>query len=104
MAERWTPDSWRNRPAAQMPIYPDGNLIAQVEQRLGTYPPLVVVNEVRRLKSALASVAVGDAFLLQGGDCAESFAEHSAVCGWPAWHEVPVECCRQDWQSVAART
>jgi 3-deoxy-7-phosphoheptulonate synthase len=82
MAERWTPDSWRNRPAAQMPIYPDGNLIAQVEQRLGTYPPLVVVNEVRRLKSALASVAVGDAFLLQGGDCAESFAEHSAENIW----------------------
>jgi len=78
MAERWTLDSWRKKPVAQMPIYQDLKGLAQVERQLRTFPPLVFADEVRNLKEALASVAAGEAFLLQGGDCAESFAEHDA--------------------------
>src|SRR5690349_21811916 len=75
MAERWTPDSWRSKPVKQMPVYADQAKLAAVEQRLSTYPPLVFAGEARRLKQALAQVATGNGFLLQGGDCAESFAE-----------------------------
>ncbi|WP_207476380.1 class II 3-deoxy-7-phosphoheptulonate synthase [Arenibaculum pallidiluteum] len=75
MAERWTPDSWRSRPVRQMPAYEDKAKLADVEARLSGYPPLVFAGEARRLKAALARVAAGEAFLLQGGDCAESFAE-----------------------------
>jgi 3-deoxy-7-phosphoheptulonate synthase len=78
MAERWTPESWRNRPALQMPDYPDLAALAAVEQQLATFPPLVFAGEARNLTKALARVAAGNAFLLQGGDCAESFAEHGA--------------------------
>jgi 3-deoxy-7-phosphoheptulonate synthase len=78
MPERWTPDSWRGKPAAQMPEYPDGRALAEVEAQLASFPPLVFAGEARNLKKALARVAAGDAFLLQGGDCAESFKEHSA--------------------------
>src|SRR6202158_631699 len=78
MSERWTPDSWRTRPAAQLPDYPDAKALAGVEAQLATFPPLVFAAEARTLKKALARVAVGEAFLLQGGDCAESFAEHGA--------------------------
>ena len=78
MSERWTPESWRNKPALQMPEYPDGGALADVEAQLATFPPLVFAGEARNLKKALAKVAAGDAFLLQGGDCAESFAEHGA--------------------------
>src|SRR5687767_722474 len=78
MSERWTPDSWRTRPVLQVPEYPDANALADVEAQLATFPPLVFAGEARNLKKALAKVAAGDAFLLQGGDCAESFAEHSA--------------------------
>ena len=74
-ALRWSPDSWRARKALQMPTYPDHNALAAVEQRLKNYPPLVFAGETRQLKKSLARVAAGDAFLLQGGDCAESFAE-----------------------------
>ena len=75
MVERWAPDSWRAKPAKQMPSYPDAAKVAAVEQRLASYPPLVFAGEARRLKDRLADVALGKAFLLQGGDCAESFAE-----------------------------
>lgn len=75
MAERWTPNTWRSKPVKQMPFYADQAKLAAVEQRLSNYPPLVFAGEARRLKSALADVAGGKAFLLQGGDCAESFAE-----------------------------
>src|SRR5262245_7332606 len=75
MAERWTPEGWRRRVAAQMPEYPDQGRLAEVEKRLSKYPPLVFAGEARSLKAALADVAAGNAFLLQGGDCAESFAE-----------------------------
>jgi len=75
MAERWTPTSWRSNPIKQLPAYADQAKLAAAEQRLSTYPPLVFAGEARRLKSALAQVAAGHGFLLQGGDCAESFAE-----------------------------
>src|ERR1700758_461283 len=78
MSERWTPDSWRTRPVLQMPDYPDAKALADVEAQLATFPPLVFAGEARNLKRALAQVAAGQAFLLQGGDCAESFAEHGA--------------------------
>jgi 3-deoxy-7-phosphoheptulonate synthase len=78
MSERWTPDSWRQKPVLQMPDYPDAKALAEVEAQLSTFPPLVFAGEARNLKKALARVSAGDAFLLQGGDCAESFAEHGA--------------------------
>ncbi|MEO0544651.1 MAG: 3-deoxy-7-phosphoheptulonate synthase class II [Pseudomonadota bacterium] len=78
MAENWTPSSWRNKPIKQVPSYPDADALATVEQRLSSYPPLVFAGEARALKGALADVESGKAFLLQGGDCAESFMEHGA--------------------------
>jgi len=78
MSERWTPDSWRRRPIQQVPDYPDRQALADVEKQLATFPPLVFAGEARSLKKRLARVAAGEAFLLQGGDCAESFAEHGA--------------------------
>ena len=78
MAERWTPDSWRKKPIQQVPDYPDRQALADVEKQLATFPPLVFAGEARSLKRQLARVTKGDAFLLQGGDCAESFAEHGA--------------------------
>src|SRR5437764_3526719 len=78
MSERWTPDSWRAKPVQQVPTYPDTTALESVERQLAGFPPLVFAGEARKLKAALAKVAAGDAFLLQGGDCAESFAEHSA--------------------------
>jgi 3-deoxy-7-phosphoheptulonate synthase len=74
----WTPDSWRSRPLQQVPVYPDSARLAEIENRLRGFPPLVFAGEARKLKRKLARVAEGKAFLLQGGDCAESFAEHSA--------------------------
>jgi 3-deoxy-7-phosphoheptulonate synthase len=78
MKERWSPDSWRKKPVVQVPDYPDQKALEQVEKQLATFPPLVFAGEARALKRSLATVASGDAFLLQGGDCAESFAEHRA--------------------------
>ncbi|MCB1535479.1 MAG: 3-deoxy-7-phosphoheptulonate synthase class II [Rhodoblastus sp.] len=77
-AERWSPESWRSRPVAQVPEYPDPAALADVERQIAGFPPLVFAGEARKLKRALAKVAAGEAFLLQGGDCAESFNEHSA--------------------------
>ena len=76
--EQWTPASWRNRPVQQLPSYPDAGALAAVETRLAGYPPLVFAGEARRLKAALAKAADGHAFVLQGGDCAESFADFDA--------------------------
>lgn len=76
MGPRWSPDSWRSKPIQQVPVYPDAAAVAEVEQQLATFPPLVFAGEARELKAKLARVAQGEAFLLQGGDCAESFAEH----------------------------
>jgi len=78
MSERWTPESWRSKPVVQMPDYPDAKTLADVEAQLAVFPPLVFAGEARNLKRALARVAAGEAFLMQGGDCAESFAEHGA--------------------------
>ena len=78
MSEKWTPATWRTRPIEQVPDYADPAALAAVEARLATYPPLVFAGEARKLKAKLADVARGKAFLLQGGDCAESFAEHGA--------------------------
>lgn len=75
----WTPSSWRSKPARHIPEdYPDLAHLADVEQRLSKFPPLVFAGEARRLKAKLGDVAAGNAFLLQGGDCAESFKEFSA--------------------------
>ncbi|MEZ5832329.1 MAG: 3-deoxy-7-phosphoheptulonate synthase class II [Dongiaceae bacterium] len=78
MSAKWAPDSWRTKPVSQVPDYPDTAKLQSVEERLRTYPPLVFAGEARRLQEALGNVAEGKAFLLQGGDCAESFAEFSA--------------------------
>ena len=72
---RWTPDTWRAFPARQMPEYADPARLRAVEAQLATYPPLVFAGEVRDLRTSLARAAAGRAFVLQGGDCAESFAE-----------------------------
>jgi 3-deoxy-7-phosphoheptulonate synthase len=78
MAPRWSPDSWRAKEIEQVPVYPDQGGLDQVEKQLATFPPLVFAGEARELKAKLACVAKGEAFLLQGGDCAESFLEHRA--------------------------
>jgi 3-deoxy-7-phosphoheptulonate synthase len=75
MANKWSPDSWREKPILQVPEYPDQAKLEEVEQTLSGYPPLVFAGEARALKRQLAKVAEGEAFLLQGGDCAESFQE-----------------------------
>ncbi|VXC72469.1 Phospho-2-dehydro-3-deoxyheptonate aldolase [Oceanicaulis sp. 350] len=74
----WSPESWRSKPGKQLPTYPDMDKLYWVESELAKRPPLVFAGEVRRLKSQLANVSAGQAFLLQGGDCAESFKEFSA--------------------------
>ncbi|MES2725206.1 MAG: 3-deoxy-7-phosphoheptulonate synthase class II [Pseudomonadota bacterium] len=79
MTEHWTPASWRAKPAKHLPTdYPDAAALAGVEQTLRGMPPLVFAGEARRLKTLLGEVADGRAFLLQGGDCAESFKEFHA--------------------------
>ena len=74
----WTPASWRNLHVLQSPSYPDPHALGAVEARLAAYPPLVFAGEARRLQSALALAAAGNAFVLQGGDCAESFGGFTA--------------------------
>jgi len=78
MTTKWSPNSWREKPISQVPAYPDADALAETERQLSTYPPLVFAGEARKLTRQLAAVANGEAFLLQGGDCAESFAEHGA--------------------------
>lgn len=78
MSSTWAPDSWRERPAAQQPTWPDPGALEAVQKQLATLPPLVFAGEARALTAALAEVAKGQAFLLQAGDCAESFDAFSA--------------------------
>ncbi|WP_114967310.1 class II 3-deoxy-7-phosphoheptulonate synthase [Alkalilacustris brevis] len=78
MTQGWSKSDWRAKPRIQMPDYPDAAALAAVEAQLAKYPPLVFAGEVRRLKRQLGAAARGEAFLLQGGDCAESFGEFSA--------------------------
>ena len=75
MAAKWAPNSWRAKNIKQVPVYNDPVALEAAENTLRSYPPLVFAGEARRLKSALAEAAEGRAFLMQGGDCAESFAE-----------------------------
>ncbi len=77
MTMSWAPDSWRAFPIRQIPDYPEPERLANAEAEISGYPPLVFVGEAQRLRTALGRVAAGEAFLLQGGDCAESFAEFS---------------------------
>ncbi|MDG1582328.1 3-deoxy-7-phosphoheptulonate synthase class II [Pseudomonas sp. GOM6] len=79
MMSAWSPESWRSKPIQQQPEYPDAAHLARVEQTLAGYPPLVFAGEARELRRQFAEVTQGRAFLLQGGDCAESFAEFSAA-------------------------
>ena len=74
----WQPNSWRSLPISQVPEYPDAERLQAVEKIISGRPPLVFAGEAQRLRQRLAAVANGEAFLLQGGDCAESFAEFSA--------------------------
>ena len=74
----WKPNSWRNYPVVQMPTYPDESKVNSVEARLSFKPPLVFAGEVQALKKSLALAEKGNAFILQGGDCAESFSQFSA--------------------------
>jgi len=78
MATSWQVDSWRTKPIVQVPDYPDAQALKDVETKLESFPPLVFAGEARNLKKRLGRVAKGEAFLLQGGDCAESFSEHHA--------------------------
>tara|TARA_B100001057_G_scaffold355892_1_gene357928 strand:+ start:106 stop:1452 length:1347 start_codon:yes stop_codon:yes gene_type:complete len=74
----WNLDSWKNHVAKHMPNYEDKNELSNVEKKLASFPPLVFAGEVRSLKNQLKEVYEGNAFLLQGGDCAESFSEFNA--------------------------
>jgi 3-deoxy-7-phosphoheptulonate synthase len=75
MTEKWTPETWRGKPIEQVPDYPDAARLEQAETILRGYPPLVFAGEARRLKAHLARAVEGKTFVMQGGDCAESFAE-----------------------------
>lgn len=74
----WSPESWRTKPILQQPTYNDKALLDSVETKLASYPPLVFAQEIRELRKQLGEVALGKGFLLQGGDCAESFDEFNA--------------------------
>ncbi len=78
MNETWSPDSWRQRTARQLPTYPDAAALAQAERQLAGWPALIFAGEADALRTRLAAVARGEAFLLQGGDCAESFDDLGA--------------------------
>lgn len=75
----WTPSSWRTFPIKQQPTYPNQERLKEVEEKLSSYPPLIFAGEARTLKENLAKVGRGEAFLLQGGDCAESFSDFNST-------------------------
>ena len=74
-SEGWSPASWRAKPALQIPVYPDEAALAEAQDELRALPPLVTSREILSLKQQLAEAQEGKRFLLQGGDCAETFAE-----------------------------
>jgi len=78
MARSWTPSSWQSCDAEQQPQWPDASARERALAQIAGYPPLVFAGEARSLQASLAQVAAGNAFLLQAGDCAESFEEFSA--------------------------
>lgn len=79
MNNNWTPSSWQSFPAVQQPQWPDNGALDNALKQISAFPPLVFAGEARSLQAALGQVASGNAFLLQAGDCAESFEEFSAV-------------------------
>ena len=79
VAKAWSPSSWQGFPAQQQPEWPDQADLERALKQISSYPPLVFAGEARSLQNSLAQVAAGNAFLLQAGDCAESFEEFSAV-------------------------
>ncbi|TRZ70845.1 MAG: 3-deoxy-7-phosphoheptulonate synthase class II [Actinobacteria bacterium] len=79
MTRNWTPSSWQSMPAVQQPQWPDSGDLERALKQISTFPPLVFAGEARSLQAALGQVASGNAFLLQAGDCAESFEEFTAV-------------------------
>ncbi|HAG67337.1 MAG TPA: 3-deoxy-7-phosphoheptulonate synthase class II, partial [Acidimicrobium sp.] len=79
MTRNWTPSSWQSMPAVQQPQWPDTGDLERALKQISTFPPLVFAGEARSLQAALGQVASGNAFLLQAGDCAESFEEFTAV-------------------------
>src|SRR5262245_23368538 len=85
MPHDWSPSSWRDRPAQQQPGWPDEAALDGVLKQLETLPPLVFAGEARRLTAALERVAAGEGFLLQAGDCAESFDSFSADSSRDKW-------------------
>src|SRR5690606_23385809 len=75
VGKNWNPQGWKQHEARHLPVYEDAGALAAAEQTLSNFPPLVFAGEARDLKASLGEVADGRGFLLQGGDCAESFAE-----------------------------
>ena len=75
---KWSLESWKTKKALQLPEYPDATELESVLKTIETFPPIVFAGEARSLEEKLAEAAMGNAFLLQGGDCAESFKEFSA--------------------------
>ena len=75
MKLQWSPNSWRTKPAKHIPIYKDDVFLKKTLDKIKNFPPLVFAGEARSLKKKLADVSNGKAFLLQGGDCAESFVD-----------------------------
>jgi 3-deoxy-7-phosphoheptulonate synthase len=74
----WAPQSWRQKPVYQQPTYPDAGEVAKAVDEIRSYPPLIFAGECRNLQDRLAKAATGEAFILQGGDCAEAFTQFSA--------------------------
>ena len=83
MAKSWAPDSWRSFPIKQQPAWPDEADLDRALKQIRSYPPLVFAGEARSLQTGLAHVAAGNAFLLQAGDCAESFEDSSRYGSCP---------------------
>lgn len=75
---KWSLDSWKSKKALQLPEYPDRSALESVIETLESFPPIVFAGEARNLEERLGQAALGNAFLLQGGDCAESFKEFNA--------------------------
>ena len=98
----WQPDSWRKFPILQVPNYPEQSVLNQVEKTLAEKPPLVFAGEVQNLRSQLANVAKGKGFLLQGGDCAESFAEFTADMIRDNFSRVLADGCGADLWGIHA--
>jgi len=88
VAQSWTPQSWQDKPARQMPDYPDKAALDAVLGKLKTHPPLVFAGEARNLQAGLGQVAEGKAFLLQGGDCAKA-----SLNSIPTISATPFACC-----------